>query len=113
MEDLGIGNIVASRSLRSKDGVRINVYISEPYLHDESNEEYWCKYVIDWGSERKVRYAIGIDSVQSLCLAMKKIGTDLYTSELYRSGSLVWDGGMQERDLGFPVPDVIRDLASG
>lgn len=55
-------------------------------------------------------YAYGVDALQALQLTLKKIGTDLYTSNEYKIGALSWVGKSNSGDLGFPVPDVLKDL---
>jgi len=49
--------------------------------------------------------------VQALVIALKLVGTELYTSEAHAGGRLRWEteGG----GYGFPVPGTIRDLLVG
>ncbi len=49
--------------------------------------------------------------MQALLLALKRVGADLYTSAEAKAGLLTWEAGSSKSDLGFPVPDSIRDLA--
>ena len=74
-------------------------------------DDYYCPYQIVGVGNERVRYAGGIDAVQALELTLKMIGTDLYTSGEAQSGALSWMGGSKKGDLGFPVPDGLRDLA--
>ena len=71
------------------------------------NGPYKCEYQIVGIGSGKVRYAVGVDSMQALVLALKIIGADLYSSEAAKEGRLSWFGSP---NLGFPVPDVIADL---
>jgi hypothetical protein len=45
-------------------------------------------------------YAMGVDEMQALFLALQAIGNRLYTSAYFKAGKLTWLG---RRDLGFPV----------
>ncbi|MGO8741925.1 MAG: hypothetical protein ACLQUR_05935 [Limisphaerales bacterium] len=38
------------------------------------------------------------------------VGAELYCSEEYENGRLTWDCGAVKGDLGFPVPENIRDV---
>jgi hypothetical protein len=58
-----------------------------------------------------MRAAIGIDAIQAFELALRMIGTNLYTSDLHRSGRLMWLQPGQ--GYGFPVPNTLRDLLVG
>jgi hypothetical protein len=75
-------------------------------------EDCWqCDYEIDWPNASKRSKAYGVDSIQSLLLAMQIIGAELYASEAHRSGKLKWDrpGG----GYGFPLHAGMRDLYEG
>jgi hypothetical protein len=50
---------------------------------------------------------MGVDEMQALFLAMQHIGTRLYTSAFFKAGKLEW---LEQRNLGFPVPDKIADI---
>jgi len=105
-----VGQVIAIRELTSNSGKKITVTIGIPEMFPDGGDDYYCPYqIIGIGNER-VRYAGGIDSVQSLELAFKMIGTDLYTSAEAQAGELNWAGGSKKGDLGFPVPDVMSDL---
>lgn len=75
----------------------------------EDNGDHYCPYQIVGIGNEKIRYAIGIDQIQAMQLTLSRIGVDLYTSEEGRSGNLRWIGD-EKGDLGFPVPDSIKDL---
>lgn len=105
-----LGDVVTNRSLSIiGDAVKtIEIKIGKPQkLEDHS--DYYCPYqIIGMGNDR-IKYAIGIDGIQALQLTLSRIGTDLYTSEEGKKGNLRWIGD-ENGDLGFPVPDSIRDL---
>ncbi|BBJ96002.1 DUF6968 family protein [Xanthomonas campestris] len=52
----------------------IVVTINKP---SEEGEDFRCQYTIDDGESRRLSYAMGMDSVQAMQLAMKKIIIDL------------------------------------
>ena len=53
---------------------------------------------------------MGVDSVSALIRALTMVGAELYCSEEYENGRLTWDCGAVKGDLGFPVPENIRDV---
>ncbi|MHB8530524.1 MAG: DUF6968 family protein [Caulobacteraceae bacterium] len=57
----------------------------------------------------KDRKAFGIDSIQALMLALTQVSTNLYTSEDYERGDLVWEGGLPG-DLGLPTAAAVADM---
>jgi len=103
--------IVASRSLtlRQQEGsVAVEVRIFAP----QPDQGQWsCAYEIDWPERTRKFAAHGADSMQALTLALSMIGSEIYTSNYHKSGSLSsadsWKG------YGFPVPKNLRDLLIG
>jgi hypothetical protein len=61
---------------------------------------YYAPFQVTGVGSEKVRYAGGIDAIQSIQLAMKMVGAYLgaLTPE---GGDLCWEGG-DKGDLGFP-----------
>jgi hypothetical protein len=109
MQLTSIGELIAKRELDLAGQGKVTVLIGMPKKCAD-DDDYYCPYqIVGIGNER-VRYAVGVDEVQALQLVQKMIGTDLYTSKEAASGALDWKGG-DKGDLGFPVPDVLRDLA--
>lgn len=106
MELKDIGLPIAQRELELEGGEKVIVVIGKPErLLGE--DDFYCPYQITGLGDAKVRYASGVDAVQALWLVLQMIGSDLYTSSEARDGKLTWN---DERVLGFPVPDSIRDL---
>ncbi|QBH01525.1 DUF6968 family protein [Xanthomonas oryzae] len=64
---------VLKRTLKAGSTIVI-VTINKP---SEDGGDFRCQYTIDDGESRRVSYAMGMDSVQAMQLAMKKIGVDL------------------------------------
>lgn len=104
-----VGMQIATRVL-DVSGKRVTVVVGKPEKFPDA-EDYYCPYqIVGLGNER-VRYAGGVDAVQAMLLALKMIGTDLYTSPEAQAKQLTWQGGQSPGDLGFPVPESVRDLA--
>ncbi|WP_152540873.1 DUF6968 family protein [Luteimonas huabeiensis] len=77
---------IAQRTLKSGDFI-ITVNIDKP----EADElDYRCWYSINIGQRKKISYAIGIDSVQALQLAMKKINADLLAIGKETGAPITW-----------------------
>ncbi len=70
-----------------------------------------CEYEIDWPEGTRKFAAHGLDSVQALELALKMIGSEIYTSEYHKSKMLSWE--KPGRGYGFPVARNMRDLLEG
>jgi len=81
------------------------------YLPVNLGDHWQCEYEIGWPDNTRRSKADGVDSVQSLLLALKKIGADIYTSEAHKSGKLIWE--KRGDGYGFPLPAGIRDLYEG
>ena len=103
--------IVAERILRLRGAageVAVPVRIFAP---ERDGTAFRCRYEIGWPEGAAARTAAGVDAVQALVIALKLVGTELYTSEAHAAGRLRWEreGG----GYGFPVPGTIRDLLVG
>jgi hypothetical protein len=105
-----LGTVIASRELDLFEKPRVSIEIGKPEAFPQGGG-YYCPYLISGLGDGAVRHAGGEDSVQALELALKKIGATLYTTPEARAGLLTWDCARTAGDLGFPVPDSIRDLA--
>lgn len=77
----------------------------------EGERDWSCAYEIGWPDGPRRGFGYGIDATQAMLLALKAVGTDLYTTDYHRSGRLRWiepgDG------YGYPVPKIIRHLLVG
>ena len=74
-----VTRIIAERTLIAiEDGreVEVRVVIGQPERFTEGNG-YYCPFQITGTGSGRVKYAGGVDSVQSLQLAMKMIGVIL------------------------------------
>lgn len=95
-----IGTVIANREFILDKIKKVSVQIGKPEKFQNS-EDYYCPYQIVGVGDGKIRHAGGIDSIQALLLALKKIGTDLSSLDVYKTGDLKWEGG-EKGDLGFP-----------
>lgn len=107
MRTLDLGRPIAQRSITLSGQDEVIVTIGTPHIPAGYPDEYWCVYRIEGLSKPRTSYAIGVDSMQALYLALMNIATDLYMSAEGREGQLSWLGGA---DLGFPVADSIADV---
>lgn len=105
-----IETIIATRELALGDDKKVVIIIGKPEKFPDY-EDYYCPYQIVGIGNENIRYAGGIDGVQALLLALNMIGADLYTSNEFKAGILSWKSGEKD-NIGFPVPDVLRDLVS-
>lgn len=105
-----LGDVVLTRKLfvGGEHKREVVIKIGKP-IELEGNGDYYCPYQVVGIENDKIKYAIGIDGVQAMQLTLSRIGADLYTSEEGRKGNLRWIGD-ENGNLGFPVPDSIKDL---
>jgi hypothetical protein len=106
-----LGQVIAERRL-FLDGIEsVRVLIGQPLLAHTPHLESACPWRIEGMGSGKIRYAVGIDQVQAVWLAMQSIGGDLYASEEYRAGRLkAFANDNDHGDLGFPLPQGFADL---
>ena len=94
--------IIARRSLLidNDDAKRLEVNI---YAPTEDGPDYRCLYeIIDVGRAARSGYALGVDSLQALLLAIQRAGVDVAVSQYAKEKRLFWNG--QNDDLGVPLP---------
>ncbi|CAK0768605.1 conserved hypothetical protein [uncultured Gammaproteobacteria bacterium] len=97
MNQLELGQIIAIRDLEF-DGNSVRVSIGIP-RQEPGGTDYVCPYEIFGPLTKKAFYAMGIDAIQALHLAMKTIDAELDVCAERKTGRLTWLGG---QDLGFP-----------
>jgi hypothetical protein len=99
MNEIQLGKVIAERTLvNSSNGARTIVRIGAPCLFADG-AGWYCPYEII-PNESKLRYAAGLDAIQALQLAMRKIGVDIQVLNERSGRAMEWNG---EADLGFPV----------
>lgn len=77
----------------------------------QEDTDWSCAFSIGWPDRTLERKIFGIDAIQSLDLALRMIGTELYASEYHKAGRLMWL--KPGAGYGFPVPNIIRDTLVG
>jgi hypothetical protein len=106
-----IGELIATRTL-TLDGITpAKVLIGKPQPMPDG-PDWYCPYPTQGIGSGRVFYGAGVDEVQALIHALSMVGAELYCSDEYRDGRLIWDAG-HDSDLGFPVPENIRDVLPG
>lgn len=101
-----VGVPIAQRELSLSGAANVSVLIGKPEVFPDGNGCYCPVQIVGLG-EQRVSSPMGQDTMQALVLALEFVGTSLYTSSAWKSGRLTWLGN---RNLGFPVPESIRDL---
>lgn len=107
-----VGTVIAERLL-SLDGTQnVRVLIGTP-KQQTGDDNWYCPYQTDGIGSGRVGISYGVDPIQALVLALSMVGAELYCSKEYEAGRLSWDCGAVKGDLGFPVPESIRDVLPG
>ena len=87
-------------------------YVELDELTGEVTWDAYFEYLRSTGlGDDSIRYGDGEDAVQALTLTLKRIGVLLYTSSEAKSGLLTWNCATTAGDLGFPVPESVRQQA--
>lgn len=94
-----IGEVIADRRL-SIGKEELVVTIGKPQLF-EDGADYYCPYAIEGAGKKEVGYAGGVDAVQALQLALKRIGVDLAQLAAKRGMPITWFPDTPG-DTGFP-----------
>ncbi|HLY06056.1 MAG TPA: hypothetical protein VKR31_09935 [Rhizomicrobium sp.] len=104
-----LGEVIAMRELTLDGNRKVEVRIGKPQ-RSPHRDEWFCPQQISGIRSGRVKHMTGGDSVQALVLTLSMVGAELYCSEEYEAGRLTWDWGAVKGDLGFPVPENIRDV---
>jgi hypothetical protein len=102
--------VIASRTFRligdCPGSVEVRIFQPESIGFD-----FKCHYEIQWPEGTKSGHASGVDSLQSLILAIRKLGADMHFSAQNKSGALAWldaDDG-----LGLLLPKGVEEFYRG
>jgi len=74
-------------SLTDEPTIQIPVQVFMPVQEDT---DWSCTFSIGWPDLVLERKTFGIDTIQSLELALRMVGTGLYASEYHKAGRLMW-----------------------
>lgn len=65
------------------------------------DNDFLCPYAIAFGENVRSGYAIGVDGVQAIQLAMRKIASDLLHMSKVSGMPISWEMGGRPGDAGF------------
>jgi hypothetical protein len=102
-QDYAMQEVIARRSylIDNDDSKRLEVLIFAPF---EDQGDYRCRYqVIDSGEIVRNGYALGVDSLQALVLAIERAGVDVTVSDYAKNNRIFWNN--QNSDLGLLLPN--------
>ena len=77
---VGLGTVIAERRLRitGRPEADVRARLGQPLpLPDDPQDDYYCPYQITGLGDGKVRYAVGVDGLQALELAIRILPTEL------------------------------------
>jgi hypothetical protein len=81
--------VILNRTLKIDVEDRQTEVLVSVYLPVDLGDHWQCEYEIGWPDDARRRKVFGIDSIQSLLIALQAIGIDICTSEAHKSGSLM------------------------
>jgi hypothetical protein len=90
--------VFIQRQFELATGSEVFVRFHRPAPDDD---DFRCNYEIIWPDRKRASYAVGVDEVQALILAIQKAHVDLLSSPEADRGELSWLGSP---DLGLPLP---------
>ena len=94
-----ISEPIATRILTAGSD-NVTVVIGKPEKFRDGSD-YYCPYSIEYRNKAKFSYAGGMDSVQALQLAMRKVGADLIHMGTTTGTAFSWLSDTTG-DTGFP-----------
>ena len=98
-----LGQVIATRVLIVDDqpGIHIVISLGQPRKGDTEQGDYICPYQINGVGLAKVKYAVGMDTLQAIQFAIDMIGADVSAINRKLGGKLSWlEPG--HKDLGLP-----------
>ena len=107
--DLELRNPIARREYKLGETGKVVIVIGAPFAVGDKNNEFWCPYQITGMGREKVKRAVGVDALQALTLTLYKISTDLFYSDEFQEGRLLWEDGSRVIDLALPILEIMRE----
>lgn len=97
-----ITNAIASRTLGSMDNRHVEIILGAPEkLPDD--DDFYCPFMVKGLGDEQVRYAVGIDSLQALVLALQKLSIYVNALDDVKNGEIRWlDGSIPNLGLWMP-----------
>jgi hypothetical protein len=104
--------VILQRNLKTAaGGTNIDIPVKLYLPVQDQGGDFRCDYEIGWPAETRKYQAYGVDSIQSVLLALQMIAIELYTSDLHKSKQLMW---LEPGDgYGFPLSKGERGLYEG
>ncbi|XDD51683.1 hypothetical protein AB3N59_08115 [Leptospira sp. WS92.C1] len=103
-EKYKLGTVIVERELDLSIGrkkQKVLVRIGKPKRCKDEKMDWYCPFQISGLDIEGIKVAFGIDSIQSLQLAMERIGAILQFRKSPRK--LTW---LDDERLGFPLPEI-------
>jgi hypothetical protein len=91
---------VLRREFELLNGSSFGAEWAEP--QPDGNGDFRCAYSFNLGGRNRSSYAIGVDAVQAVMLALMKAHVELLASPEGRRQEITWLGGTE---LGLPLPN--------
>lgn len=95
--------VIGVRKLNSSTGLKVVVTVWCPFK--TSHGDFECRYQIYGAGDEVVRRSVGIDGIQAVTLALKKIGSELSVIQNLHSTQFFTGSGEIVREHGFPIID--------
>jgi hypothetical protein len=93
-----IGTMIAERILKGRENGKactVTIKFGKPFPDEKEEDCWYCPYSISSGSNQRLFYGAGVDSLQALRIAITMAKAELNSK--YSHMNLTWMG---EQDLG-------------
>ena len=97
--------LIAERALSCNGVDDVIIRIWQPGRYTGELKDYYCNYEIIGGGMDHSGHSTGTDGFSAIKYAIQSLDTILKTSKAYKSGNLIWRGGMTNDDLGLIAYD--------
>ena len=79
------------------------------FMPEQDRGDYRCRYEIDLPNKQIASQGYGVDQIQALLLTMQKAHVELLVMRDKAGRRVEW---LDDENLGLPINDALRDLAS-
>lgn len=107
MNDLDAEAVLGTRDLNSYLGLTLRVMVWIPAETERGDFE--CRYRITGAGDEKVRRSVGIDGIQAVLLALRKIGSELGVLEEKLATKFFIGTGKTLPSHGFPEIEEMKE----
>lgn len=98
---------IATRTYTLDESDSVRVFLGQPTAIDE-RDEFQCEFEVLGLSKKINGRVVGIDAIQSLLLAMARLGSELRDSPESVSGRISWLGEDIGKNLGLLTLDTLQ-----